>query len=479
MNSVKNRNISLFNNQNVKKAINLLALPNVVAMLSMAIYNFIDVIFVGKLDSTLAMSGFSISFPIYVMILAISQMIGIGASSYISRSIGENKKELANRTASVAIFLGLIISISITIIVITVTNPLLKVMGASSDVLPYAVDYSKWLIVGSTFTIMNGILNSIIRAEGNAKNSMIAIIIASVANMILDPIFIFKLDMGVAGASFATLIAQAIATLYLVSYFLRGKSGLKIRVRYMKEKNKQIYIEMLKIGSPVLIMQVLSSVGFTLLNGKAITYGGESMVAAVGIVNKINMIPTYIFTGFVQGVQPFASYNYGGKSYHKLQSGIKYSVRILLVISIVVTIILQLIPGKFIGLFTSSQEIYKLGVNYLKSVSLLLPAVALITLYTNIFQAIGRAKEATILSFGRQALLFIPSIFIMPNLFSILGDSLSWLKALLPYKINDGLYGVMYPQMFTDFITVIVTIVLGIKLYIKLEELQLSRCCCD
>lgn len=478
----KNNHISLLNHCNIKKAIVLLAMPNVIAMITTAIYGFIDVIFVGRLNNTLAITALSISAPIILIIIAVSQTIAIGSASYISRSIGEGRKDLANRTASTAVFLGIIVSILITILGLIFLKQILNMMGASVEVLPYALSYSKWLILGSTFLIINGILNGLLRAEGNARYSMLIVVIASVANIILDPIFIFVLNMGVAGASIATLIAQGIATIYLMLYYLTGKSDLKVGIKCLRYKNKEdkkIYFQIFKIGTPVFIMQVLSSIGMTLLNGKAIVYGGDSMVAAMGIVNKIHMIPLYIFTGFTQGLQPFISYNYGAKKYWKLQKSINYTVKLLLIVSIAFVFILQLIPDIFINLFTSNQLVYKLGRDYLKITSYLLPIVALTLLYNSLFQALGKAKESLILSIGKQLVIFIPSIYIFPQLFTQSGKFISWFKLVLPYEINDGLYGIMYIKSFADLITFILTIFLAISLYKNLEELKLSNECCD
>lgn len=468
MNKSKDKVMVLLNSDNVKKSLTLLSIPSIIAMLTTAAYSFIDVIFIGKLNNTLAMGAVSIGYPLFIIITALGLMLGVGASSYISRNLGKGEVEISNKTASVAIEFGIVVSISVAIISLAFLKPILTLMGGTSDVMPYAVSYGRWLVIGASLTVINMILNNIIRAEGNAKYSMIGVMLAAILNIALDPIFIFTFNMGIAGASFATFLSQGIATIFLASYFLRGKSRIKIKFNLMNlnlTRNRSIYIEILKIGSPVFIMQFLTSVTFSILNGVAITYGGASMIAAMAIVNKINMVPAYIFMGFVQGLQPYASYNYGAKMCKRLQHAIKFSISVLIAISIIFFIILQAFPGKFIALFTNDIEVYNLGINYLKGVTLLLPAVAITILYTYLFQALGKATEAAVLTLGRQVVIFIPIIFILPKLFIKFSDKLSFIKEFLPYDISDGLYGVMFAQSTTDLITLIFTIILAIKLY--------------
>lgn len=473
MNKGQDKKTLLLNNDNVKKSLTLLAMPSILAMLTTAIYSFVDVIFIGRLNNTLSMGAVSIGYPLFIIITAIGLMIGLGASSYISRNLGKGDKLLSNKTASIGIALAVIVSIIITIVCSILLKPILTLMGSTTEVMPYAVEYSRWLVFGSGFTIINMVLNNIIRSEGNAKYSMIGVILAAVLNIALDPVFIFGFNMGVAGASFATLVAQAIATLFLASYFIRGKGTIKIDFKLVNLNifsDKEVYFEILKIGSPVFIMQFFSSITFSLLNSVAITYGGDSMIAAMAIVNKINMVPSYIFMGFVQGLQPYAAYNYGAKMCGRLNDAIKFSIVVLLAASVVFLTILQLFPGAFIGLFTKDPSVYALGINYLKGVTLLLPAVAITILYTYLFQSLGKAKEAAILTLGRQAIVLIPVVLILPKIFVKFSGSLGFIKNILPYEVNSGLYGVIYAQATTDLITLFITGFLAISLYKKISS---------
>ncbi|MEF9934505.1 MAG: MATE family efflux transporter [Clostridium sp.] len=464
MNAQKNNKMQILDNDNVKGSLTKLAIPGILAMLVNAIYNFVDVIFIGQLNNTLAMGAVSIGFPILLIITGMGLMIGVGSASYISRSLGASNEEQANKTASIAVTWSLIISTIVTILGLIFIEPILRSMGATPEVLPYAVEYTRWIIVAATFLMINMVLNNVIRAEGKPQISMISIGMASILNVILDPIFIFTLDMGVGGASFATIVAQGCATLFLISYFLRGKSVLTIRLNKVSKKlsaDKEIYKQILKIGSPVFIMQFLSSVTFGMLNFAAITYGSASMVAAMAIVNKINMIPSYVFMGFVQGLQPFAAFNYGAGNIERLKKAVKFSTIVMVSLAVFFLVVLQTTAGMFIGIFTKDQVVFELGVNYLKGVTIMTPFVAFTLLYTNLFQSLGKAKQALMLTLGRQTLIFIPMVIVLPKLFIGFPGVLGFTQALLPYKIPQGLYGVMYAQAATDLITVMVTITLA------------------
>ncbi|MGL4336173.1 MAG: MATE family efflux transporter, partial [Turicibacter sp.] len=315
----------------VKKTLITLGIPSIVAMMIMAVYNFADTYFIGMLNDTSSMGAVSITFPLVMIFSAIGQMIGVGGASYVGRTLGNKEYDLADKTASVSVVISIVLSIITTVIGLLCLTPILKALGASPTVLPIAIEYTRILFFGTIFTVMNAALTALVRAEGNSKLSMIALILGAVINIILDPIFMFVFKGGVAGAALATVIGQIVTTVYLLSYYLRKKSTVHLSLKYVSRNplhDKGVYQEIFKIGIPVFLMQFLLSIASSLLNNAAMPYG-DAAVAAMGVSNRIYMIPIYIMAGFNQGFQPFAAYNYGAKLYHRLNEGIKFTFILL------------------------------------------------------------------------------------------------------------------------------------------------------
>lgn len=468
------KRLLLMKDEKVKKALTSLAIPSVIAMLVNALYNFIDTMFVGMLNNTDAMAGVSIGFPIFLIILALGQLIGIGASSYAGRMLGAGKKESAQRTASIAVCLGVIFAIISVTLGLIFIETILRFMGATESVMVYAKDYCKFLILGSLFTINNMVFNNLLRTEGAAKASMTTLILGAVVNVILDPIFMFEwgLNLGVAGAAIATVIAQCCSTIYILSYYIRGKSVIKINKKSIMTKtseDKEIVVSIIKIGSPMFLMQVLTSAAFGLLNSAAAGFGPAAL-ATLGISNKIYSMFLQVLQGYVQAFLPFTAFNVGAKQYDRVKEGVVFSLKLAISLGISATILFNLFPEVFIKMFTQDEEVIKLGVNCLKAQTYMLGAVAAILIMNALFQAMGKSKEAAVLAIGRQGLFFIPMILILPKVFED-GKPL-FLEKLVSYPMESGLYGVMFAQPVADMTTFVLAACLGIKIYKYLDELD-------
>ena len=305
--SNKNNKTMLMAQGPIKKTLISLAIPTIIATIINAVYNFVDTFFVGMLNDTAAMGAVSVAFPLFMIISAVGQMLGVGAASYVSRCLGAKQNDKADKTASTALFLALIFSVFVTTIVLVFIEPILKLMGATKLILIPGKSYSTWIISGSIFTIINMTLNNIIRAEGNTKYSMNALVLGAVLNIIFDPIFMFVFGLGLRGAAIATVLGQAVSTVYLLHYYISKSSYVKISKKDIS-REKDIYQEIFKIGIPVFFMQFLSSMAFSIQNVAVSAYGEEAL-AAIGITLKISMVPIFIMMGYNQGFQPFAAYN--------------------------------------------------------------------------------------------------------------------------------------------------------------------------
>ena len=451
----KDTRMVLMREEKVSKALLTLAVPSVIAMMVNALYNLIDTMFVGMLNDTGAMAGVSIGFPLFLIILAMGQLVGIGASSFAGRMLGAGKKESANRAGGIAVILGICFAILTATVGTIYLEEILKFMGATEDVMVYAIQYSRFLIFGSLFSINNMVFNNLLRTEGAAKKSMTTLILGAVVNVFLDPIFMFDwgLGLGVSGAAIATVIAQACSTIFILHYYITGKSVIKINKSSIFRKTKEdIYItkNILKIGAPMFIMQILTSVAFGLLNSAAIAFGPAAL-ATLGICNKIYSMVIQVLQGYFQAFLPFTAFNVGAKQYKRVKEGVIFSLKIGICVGVFATIIFNIAPETFVRMFTQDEEVIKLGVNCLKTQTYMLGAVACVLIMNAFFQAMGRAKESAFLAIGRQGLFFIPMILILPQVFSNSYPKI--LDSLVVYPMESGLYGVMFAQPVADTTT--------------------------
>ncbi len=443
----------------MKSVLLKLVIPAIIAMLINAIYNIADTFFVGMLNNTAAIGSISIAFPLFMIVNAIGQALGVGSASYISRCLGENKKKRADKTATVAFFTAIAAGLTVMILLYVFVEPALKLVGASETIMPYAISYTRILALGAVFTVTNMTLNNIIRAEGNSKYSMFAIILGAVLNIILDPIFILTFKMGVVGAAVATVIGQGVSTIFLVSYFYRKKSFVVIS-RKDFSFDKKIYSEILKIGIPTFIMQFLNSFVLGLINNTAMPYGDEA-VAAVGIVSRVNSMITFVLIGYIQGFQPVAGYNYGAEKYKRVKDAIRISVIWSTIFCLVTTVVIWMFASPIVSMFSTSENVIKIGANTIIALGVLRPFLGYQMIYTGLFQALGKSKEAALLSVARQGLFFIPALLLLPSAFESGNPFFTSLTNILPYKMDLGLYAIGFSQSLADGLTVLVTLLLG------------------
>ncbi len=470
MSNNKNNRAALMAEGPLKKTLLTLAIPTIIATIINAVYNFVDTLFVGMLHDTAAMGAVSVAFPLFMILAAIGQMLGVGAGSYVSRSLGAGEKEKADKTASTALLLAIIIAALVTVLILLFLGPILKLMGATALVLIPGKSYSSWIVGGALFTIINMTLNNIIRAEGNTRYSMNALIIGAVLNIIFDPICMFTFNLGLEGAAIATVLGQLVSTVYLLKYFI-GKSSYVTMSRKNISRESEIYKEIFKIGLPVFFMQFLSSMAFSLQNVAASAYG-ESALASIGITLKITMIPLFVMMGYNQGFQPFAAYNYGARNYGRVREGLRISIRWMMSFGCIALVIFLLIPEQLMKIFSTNIEVIEYGVNNLLAYNIFLPLVGYMMIHTGLFQSFGKGKQAAILALVRQGLFFIPLLLLFPSLFETYSTQLAWVIHVFPYKMPAGLAGVMTAQPVADILSIILTafFAYSIKKEISIEE---------
>ncbi len=400
--------------EKISKLLVTFSVPAVVGMVVNALYNIVDRIFVGQGVDSLGIAGITIGFPIMLVTMAFSMLIGVGATSLISIRLGEQKKEEAELVAGNAVVLLLLISVLISVLGLVFLQPLLKFLGASQQVLPYAVDYMRIILFG---TIIMGIsmgINNFIRAEGNPKIAMYTMLIGAIINIILDPVFIFGLDMGIRGAAIATVIAQSVSALWVLYYYWGGKSLIKIRMANLRLQVEVVNMIM-AIGLPMFALQFTNSLQQLILNRSLSVYGGDTAIAAIGIIFSVSTLVVMPIIGINQGAQPIIGYNYGARQLGRVRETVKAALLTVTAILLIGFLATRFFPGEIIAMFNrTDSELLKIGTHGLTVFMLLVPLIGLQVVGSGYFQAVGKARQALILSLSRQVLLFIPALLILP-----------------------------------------------------------------
>ena len=407
--------------ESIKKLLVRLSLPATIGMIVNALYNLVDTIFVGRGVGFLGIAGLSIAFPIQMVIMAFAFMVGIGASSAVSRNLGSGNLEKAEKIAGNSVVLIIMILSVIVTLGFLFTDPLLRFFGATETILPYSRDYIQIILGGSIFFAFAMSSNNLIRSEGNAKVAMFSMIIGTGLNIILDPIFIFTFNMGIKGAAWATVIAQFVSFLYITNYFLSGKSSLKIQPHHLKP-DFGIIKEILTIGSPAFVRQISGSVLAIIMNNSLGFYGGDIAITVYGIINRVMMFLLMPLFGVIQGMQPIIGFNYGAKLYGRVKETVKLSLIVTISFSTFSWVLTQLFPGVILSVFTTESEVLSLGTTAVRIIFLAIPIIGVQIISGALFQALGKAKPAFVLSILRQLIILIPLVLILPKMgFGLIG----------------------------------------------------------
>jgi putative MATE family efflux protein len=397
------------------------SIPATVGMLVNALYNVVDRIFVGNGVGRLALSAITAEFPMTLVVMAFNMLIGIGASTLISIRLGEGKKEEAQEILGNAFVLFLIIGALVTVLGLVFLEPILELLGASPDVMPYAKEYAGILTAGTlAFTFGMG-MNNMIRAEGNPKMAMATMLIGAVTNIILDPIFIYVFKWGIKGAAIATIISKIISAIWVLRYFLTGSGHLRLDIRKIKMKTAHI-MSILSLGVAPFIMQLTASMLNLILNNSLMFYGGDLAMAAMGIVSGITNLMLMPLFGISQGLQPIVGYNYGARNFSRVKEALQKGMLLATAISIIGFLVIMLFPSQLVALFGKNDApLIAMGAEGLQRFLFTLPILGALVVGSNYFQAIGKPKRALFLSLTRQLLFFIPSIIILPKFWGLKG----------------------------------------------------------
>ncbi len=395
--------------------------PAFASMLANALYNVVDRIYIGQGVDALALSGLTVVFPLMIIIMAFGMLVGAGAGVRISLCLGQKDFDRANRILGNAFFLGTVIGIVLMITGFLVRDPVLKIFGASPETLQYASDYFTIILIGTPMATVGFSMNNVIRAEGNPRIAMYSMFISAGLNAVLDPIFIFGLDMGVKGAAFATIISQGILAIWVTAHFRSKRSVTRLTLENFRP-NTYIIKYIISIGFAPFAMNVASSIVTAVMNTRFIRYGGDIAVGALGIVNSSTMMLVISIISINMAVQPIIGFNYGAGLFCRVRETVLKAIRYGTYIAIGGWLICMLIPGAIIGVFNSdSMELRQAGIMGLRIYCAMLPVVGFQIIASNYFQAIGKAKLATFLSLLRQIIVLLPLVLILPHFWGVAG----------------------------------------------------------
>lgn len=440
--NVRNKKMELLGSAPIPKALLAMGLPTMIGMMINALYNLVDAYFVGGLGTS-QMGAISVAFPLGQVVVGLGLLFGSGAASYISRLLGNGEKENANKVASTALYSSIFVGAVVIICSLIFLNPILRMLGATESIFPHAVTYASIYVISSIFNVFNVTMNSIATSEGAAKTTMCALMSGAVLNIALDPIFIYVLNMGVAGAAIATAISQMVSTFVYLGYILRKKSSFNFSIKECCF-SKEIMSEILKIGIPTLVFQLLTSLSITLINMQAKEYG-DSVIAGMGAVTRIISMGSLMVFGFIKGFQPIAGYSYGAKKYDRLHEAIKTSVIWSTIFCAIFGLVMALFSTAIISQFTKGDiEMISVGQKALRANGFSFLFFGFYTVYSSLFLALGKGKEGFILGACRQGICFVPIILILP---------MTW-----------GINGILYAQPVSDLIAAIIAVFMAISL---------------
>ncbi len=397
-----------------------LSIPTTIGMLANSLYNIVDTIFIGRGVGTLAIAGVGIVFPVQVFIIALSQLIGWGSGSVISRNLGKKDYEKAGLVAGNSFVSVAIIGLTASAVTLVFMNPILRLFGATENIFPYAREYLFVISFGFVYFPFMVSSNNVIRAEGNAKTSMLILLAATGSNIILDPIFIFVLNLGIKGAAYATIISQFIGVSYTLSYFLRRRSSIPLKKNHLKLKYP-ILKEIIGVGFASFVRHVSMSFLIILVNNSLRIYNGEIAIAVYSVANKVIGFITMPLLGVVKGVQPIIGYNYGAKNIKRVKGSLKISILTAAVYGLFFTTIFLIFPESVIRLFSRDTELISSAAFPLRMIVLLFPVVGPQVIGAGFFQSIGKVAPSIFLSMTRQIIYLIPLILLLPLLWGING----------------------------------------------------------
>lgn len=430
----------------VSKAVAKMAIPSVISSLVTVVYNMADTFFVGQTGDALQVAAVSLTNPIFILFMAFANMFGMGGSAAASMALGQKNEKRVRQVSALVTYASLIVGVLFAVILLVFTGPILSLFGADAQTYEYARGYTVYVAVGAPFIIWSAAASFVVRAEGASREAMIGSMIGTIANIVLDPIFISGFGMGAAGAAIATTIGNLMASAYYLWYFLRRSKVMSLRPKDLTCR-EGILKGVCSTGLPTAIFSALMSVSTIVLNQILVAYGNDP-VAAIGIVFKANMFITFLQMGLANGIQPLLGYSYGAGSMKRFQEVERFTKKCCVIVGVAATVLFFVAREPIIRLFISDNDVVRYGVEMLVAYMVSGPFIGILFVNMNCMQSVEHALPATILSVMRQGVLLIPLLYLL--------------------EAVAGLDGVIYGQAITDYIAVILSAVIWSKIKRKL-----------
>lgn len=385
-----------------------------------AMYNVIGRIFIGQGVGALAISGLAITFPVMNLTASIGMLVGAGAATRISISLGRQDRLTAEKILGTSLLITVLLNAIFITLILIYLDPILRAFGASDLTIPYARDYLQIVLVGNVFVSLCYNFNAMMRSSGYPKKAMITMLIGAILNIILTPLFLYVFDLGIKGVAWATVISMFIGMLFVMDHFTRESSLIRLRWKNVR-LDKKIVASILSIGISPFSMQVAGSAVAVLLNTSLLRYGGDLAVGAYGIINTVIMIFMMIIMGLNQGTQPIIGYNYGARNFGRVKETLFYSIKAATIVTTATFIVGQFFPHLFASAFTSDPELLSITERGIRITVAAFPLVGIQIVGSSFFQSLGYVAKSIIQSLSRQLIFLVPFIIIFPRLWGLDG----------------------------------------------------------
>lgn len=411
----------IFERAPVPRAVLKNALPAMVAMLMVLIYNLADTFFIGQTHDDLQVAAVSLAMPVFLMFMAAGTVFGMGGTSVISRSLGEGKREYAGKVCAFCMWSCVIVGTVMSILFLIFMDQILTLVGASADTWAYAKSYLSIVSLSGPFVMIANCYSNVIRSEGSSGQAMMGQLLGNLLNVILDPIMILVLKWNIAGAAIATVIGNVAGAGYYIFYFRRGRSTLSIRLKDFTCRDR-VCSTVLAIGIPAALGSMLMSVSQILINSQLSAYsGGDMAVAGMGVAMKVVTITGMVCMGLGQGVQPLLGYCVGARLWERFRKALRFSLLFALTLGVVLTLICYLFTEQIVSAFLTNPQAYSYGIDFSRILLTTSFLFGVFYVLINTLQAMGAATPALIISLSRQGIIFIPALFILQAILGITG----------------------------------------------------------
>ncbi|MBR4598511.1 MAG: MATE family efflux transporter [Treponema sp.] len=439
------KNIDVFEKDPIPKAVFKLALPTVLSMIVAVFYNMVDTFFVGQTGDANQMAAVSVATPVFLFFMAAGNIFGIGGSSFLSRALGEKHYDKAKNISSFCLYAGIFTGLFGAVLMFAFMQQILEAVGTSSNTFDFAKSYLSWIACGGPAIVVSTAFTNLLRGEGAAQSSMHGMMAGTIANIILDPVFILDsflgipcLGLGVAGAAIATVIGNIVSILFFFFHICSKKANsvLTLSPRYFAIRDgilKGVFL----IGLPASLTNILMSLSSILMNKYLVTYG-DIPVAGMGVAMKANMLVVFVQLGIAMGIQPLVGYNFGSNNFRRMKDAMKFALLCNLIAGFLITIIYFIFSREIIRIFINDEEVIEMGVIMLRALMMSTPVLGIQFVLNFSFQAMGKAKQSLALAVSRQGFIFFPATIILNMIF--------------------GLKGLVYAQPIADYVSILLAI---------------------